>query len=164
VAIDIVAQSPLHGPSPEEVASVIAAAEAVVAAPPSTEDLIAHANAVFTYSDRKLKPAIVGKSRSKRPLCAGCAFGIRSETEPKYKDGLPLHPNCLKALEDPTFALKTSPRYLAAAVPLMSPQAIAAYETMDQEPDPDEEAEETEDQEPRPIEAPAPTGRRKKAS
>jgi len=157
VAVDIVAQSqlPLHGPSPEEVASVIAEAERAVAAPPSTEDLIAHANAVFTFSDRKLKPAIVGKSRSTRPTCAGCAFGIRRETEPKYLGGFPYHPNCLKAAQDPAFALKTSPRYLAAAVPLMGPQAIAAYEARALEPEseePEKSEEPTEDEEPTPIE------------
>lgn len=109
--------------------SVIARAEAALVAPPSEEELMAKKDAVFAYErNHKIVPQVESKRQSRRPLCAGCAFGIRGETEPKYLDGLPFHPNCLKAYTDHGFAMKLSPRYLAAAVPVMTVVARARYE------------------------------------
>lgn len=112
-------------PTPE---AVIAKAEAVVVVPPTEEELIAKKDAVFAYErNHKIVPQVFSKRTSSRPLCAGCAFGIRQETKPKYMDGFPYHPNCFKAAQDATFAIKLSPRYLAAAVPVMTKVALAKY-------------------------------------
>jgi hypothetical protein len=123
--------------------AVIAAAEAVVAAPPTTEELLAKKEAVFAYTrNHKIVPQVYSKRTSSRLLCAGCAFGIRQETEPKYMGGFPYHPNCLKAATDHAFAMKLSPRYLAAAVPVMTELAHAKYAEDAASADASDEAEE----------------------
>lgn len=118
--------------------------------PPTKEELLAKRDAVFSYQrNHKIVPQVFSKRTSTRPLCAGCAFGIRGETDPRYLDGLPFHPNCAKAFQDPAFAIKLSPRYLAAAVPIMTVLAHDTYRSRIEAPavpdDADEEPEVIED-------------------
>jgi len=98
---------------------------------PSVEELIAnldrraaeiaHAEEVLTFQRRRPPVSRLTSTRtSTRVMCGGCSFGIRKETTPVVVNGEPMHPNCAKVRIGTIDPLKVSPKYVAAAVPLMT--------------------------------------------
>lgn len=100
-------------PVAEDIATILARLDA------RNADIIRHSASVLTY-ERKRPPTFrVGKeSRSARPMCVGCGFGIRKETRIIDMAAGQMHPNCAKVASGLLDSTKVSPRYLAAVVPL----------------------------------------------
>jgi hypothetical protein len=63
-------------------------------------------------------------SRSARPMCGGCGYGIRKETRQVEGPNGVYHPNCAKVAAGAADASKINPRYLAAIVPLAQARFI----------------------------------------
>jgi hypothetical protein len=100
-------------PVAEDVAAIIARLDA------RNADIIRHSAEVLTYERKRPPVSMVGRdSRSSRPMCAGCGYGIRKETRQVEGPQGVYHPNCAKVAAGAADATKISPRFLAAIVPL----------------------------------------------
>lgn len=107
------APSVVPAPLPDSVEAIIARLDARQA------EIIAHSASVLTYERKRPPVSMVGRdSRSERPMCAGCGYGIRKETRQVEGPRGVYHPNCAKVAVGAADASKISPRYLAAIVPL----------------------------------------------
>jgi hypothetical protein len=98
---------------PMDVAAIIARLDA------RNADIIRHSAEVLTYERKRPPVSMVGReTRSQRPMCGGCGFGIRKETRQVEGPNGVYHPNCAKVAAGLLDSTKVSPRYLAAVVPL----------------------------------------------
>lgn len=114
--LDFTGLPPVVGTAPvvtEDIAAIIARLDAREA------EIIKHSASVLTYERKRPPVSMVGRdSRSGRPMCQGCGYGIRKETRQVEGPRGVYHPNCAKVAAGAADASKISPRYLAAIVPL----------------------------------------------
>lgn len=80
----------------------------------TTEQLTAHVDAAVNFVRNRQPVTRVGReSKSQRPVCLGCGFGIRRETKPI--EGM--HPRCHRVANENTVALQNKVNTVAARVP-----------------------------------------------
>lgn len=84
-----------------------------------------HGVRVLQYERKRPPVSMVGReTRSSRPMCLGCGYGIRKETRQVEAEGGVMHPRCAQVAAGAADATKISPRYLAAIVPLTQARLI----------------------------------------
>ena len=131
---------------PESVADIIARLDA------RNAEIARHSASVLTFERKRPPVSMIGRqTRSSRPMCLGCGYGVRKETRQIEVPGGVMHPNCAKVAAGALDATKVSARYLAAIVPLAQ---VMIAETQKALPAPAAEVTEVETSEPE-VEVPS---------